>query len=615
MGSSGWILTKAAAARYSAADNLGPFDLGPARVGGAFDRYLDDARRSLWKQGFVCRLRQGGPEDLGYGVLQIVRRMELGWEVLADIELRTAFSWAAIARHLSPSAAALLRPLMGGWLDPWVTLVRPTTRRSVTIGGRAVAELAIEHVWQAEVRGRPVRTLTLTWAPRASKLDRQALASRVAHDAGLTLHGDLPAEALLALAANGTAPPFGFWKRLARTTGAVATPERQAVSGRIGHAEGLTLCEVAAILLDRLKQARRAYLACPEDPESLHDLRVVIRRLRSLLAQVAGPEPVRVPGSDHPGRSSSRKKARERDRESAEARNARKALGRLAKITNPARDADVMLDLAFELAGQDPLRAELAPLLVSLFERRQTAHDAVNAALESKQWRCASDAARRFSSARAAGKFLPRHDEVAGEAALSVLEPLHAAVGAIPVHDATPDRLHALRLAIKRLRYALESETLGLPGERAAHAAAKLADAQTLLGRHHDLTILRQAGADFSGQPYIESALTELLGRIDAQDVRLRRELAAIVPPLQTAAFFADLAPPAPIGPQTADLEEQPADAEKPGASPRLPAAAAATSSVAPRAPRKPSPSPGPAGRARAPSPRRGRRSPDTPGR
>jgi CHAD domain-containing protein len=52
-----------------------------------------------------------------------------------------------------------------------------------------------------------------------------------------------------------------------------------------------------------------------------------------------------------------------------------------------------------------------------------------------------------------------------------------------------PDRLHEVRIALKKLRYALELSR-ELSGSRAMAAARTLKQAQDLLGRMHDLEVL-----------------------------------------------------------------------------------------------------------------------------
>ena len=52
-----------------------------------------------------------------------------------------------------------------------------------------------------------------------------------------------------------------------------------------------------------------------------------------------------------------------------------------------------------------------------------------------------------------------------------------------------PDRLHEVRIAVKKLRYALEI-TKELSGSRATASILALKRAQDLLGRMHDLEVL-----------------------------------------------------------------------------------------------------------------------------
>jgi CHAD domain-containing protein len=164
-----------------------------------------------------------------------------------------------------------------------------------------------------------------------------------------------------------------------------------------------------------------------DDPEVLHDLRVALRRLRSLLRS-------------HPALLAHGRHAH------------RRRLKRLARATNPARDADVLLallgryrtagarDLGAAIAQErvrayEQLRAEVIPGLLALAPRLESA---LRPALPAG----AVAAVRREAGARA-GELLARF--AAQLAALAAPDD-HAGV-------------HAARITGKRLRYLLEPWT------------------------------------------------------------------------------------------------------------------------------------------------------------
>ncbi len=208
------------------------------------------------------------------------------------------------------------------------------------------------------------------------------------------------------------------------------------------------------------------------DPEFLHDLRVAVRRTRSVLAQ---------------GRRVLPPDVRDRFREE---------FGWLGAATGPARDLDVYViewDGYVAPLGRE-VAAALEPLLRHLAERRRIEHVALAAHLRSPRyhdlmaawhlWLTAlleegddrpSDAARPIGRV-AARRITRANDQLVARGR--------------EIRPSTPaEELHELRKDAKKLRYLLECfGTLLPPGERKAFVQ-RLKALQDNLGEHQDTEV------------------------------------------------------------------------------------------------------------------------------
>jgi len=226
----------------------------------------------------------------------------------------------------------------------------------------------------------------------------------------------------------------------------------------------------------KLKSRRKALLR-QYDSEELHQLRVAIRRIRGLLKQRDGDEP----------------------------RAIRKALGRLARQTNAARDWDTFARYALETLDENGGRA-VQPLL-----QRQlaAAHDETLKMLASDEWSTTmgqwkqylkQEGAQSFSLSSATGEL----EEVREKASAAKNQALAS----------RDDRdWHAFRIAIKDLRYTLD--TLD-PAEQAARKQVKAAiklckKLQDDLGCWHDTVVHRRLLGQLEAMP--EAAAEAGVGR------------------------------------------------------------------------------------------------------
>ena len=218
-------------------------------------------------------------------------------------------------------------------------------------------------------------------------------------------------------------------------------------------------------------ESARAALARGDDPEALHDFRVALRRLRSHLRAFRDPL------------------------DAAVGRKLRRRLGRLADATNPARDAEVGIELLDGLDGDAGAleRRAAAALRARLAERRDRAYrDASGAALDRfdrlagrlrqrlSSWmvevRLDGDSSRPRPFRSALGDELALH----ADALLGALESVAS--------DADEGPAHRARIEAKRLRYLLEPVTDRIDAAR--EPVRRLRELQDLLGRGNDLAVL-----------------------------------------------------------------------------------------------------------------------------
>ena len=203
------------------------------------------------------------------------------------------------------------------------------------------------------------------------------------------------------------------------------------------------------------------------DMRAVHQARVATRRLREALPLVGSEKPARGVG---------------------------RAARKLTRALGPVRELDVALQMLdeFEAAGEIPAAA-IACLRSVVGEERERVHRAMVRCLD----RCDPDklrkkalaAARRLAPAR--GSRTPRDPRrlIAAQRRSALrAERLRTAIdSAAGIY--LPDRLHEVRIAVKKLRYALEI-TRELSRSRANASILALKRAQDLLGRMHDLEVL-----------------------------------------------------------------------------------------------------------------------------
>jgi CHAD domain-containing protein len=243
---------------------------------------------------------------------------------------------------------------------------------------------------------------------------------------------------------------------------------------------------VAELLIQRRVQSliRALPAARKGDSGSIHQARVATRRLREVLPLVQA---------------------------SARGRKLRRKVRRLTRAMGPVRELDVAIETLDALAAEVP-RAAVKYLKQVLRQERRRLFAAMSREIE-----------------RVDGDKLRRRAIAAARRTRAVDTPARAARRAVRLQSAIdsagsiylPDRLHEVRIAIKKLRYALE---LGRSAGRSrANAQLRtLKAAQDLLGRMHDFEVLIARVRALQGAPQaptlsLSSDLDRLVRRLETE--------------------------------------------------------------------------------------------------
>lgn len=217
----------------------------------------------------------------------------------------------------------------------------------------------------------------------------------------------------------------------------------------------------AASLVRRVER-ESTRLDDPDDPDALHDTRVALRHLRSWLRTFRAALPV--------------------------SRRSRRRLRRLARATNPARDAEVAL-LLF-----DPTSPHLAPangfartwLRSRIAGARDRSIRRARARIARNWPRLALRLHRELAGGDSQGTESTPFGAVAAQHLSALLGEMHDAAAGRP----GPGAQHRLRIRAKRLRYLAEPLREACPQAQALVNA--LTDMQDRLGEVNDLWVAGQ---------------------------------------------------------------------------------------------------------------------------
>jgi len=246
---------------------------------------------------------------------------------------------------------------------------------------------------------------------------------------------------------------------------------------------GLTLLDGARTALGRL--------ADPDDAEALHDFRVALRRLRSMLRGFRPDLGDAVP-----------KKLQRRLRD-------------LSRTTGAGRDAEVQLAWIREHAGAlgRGSRVGLAWLRTRLRDRRDRAYAGIGEDVAPQFRRLERRVRRALSHARSDRR--PGQVPFGAAAARLLREQTAELEQQLGTASATGDEgaIHGARIAVKRVRYLLES--IGGDVAGAAALVARCRELQDLLGELHDTHLLVEELGDA-----VADAAAERARRLHALTVR-----------------------------------------------------------------------------------------------
>lgn len=247
------------------------------------------------------------------------------------------------------------------------------------------------------------------------------------------------------------------------------------------------------------------------DPEFLHDLRVAVRRTRSLLSH--GKEVLPADGRDH----------------------FRGEFRWLGTITSPARDMDVYtIEWSGYVAALDPQTAgDLAPVVDHIARRRSEEHAVLAGHLESARYEGLMTAWTAWLASPGTDVKPPKRSGrplgpvVAARIGEAQDQLLLRGRGIGP--ETEPEELHELRKDAKRLRYLLECFGGLFESSARKPFVQRLKALQDNLGEHQDTEVhtaqLKAMSQELHGSPGVTAATLLAMGRLT--EVFERRRLAA----------------------------------------------------------------------------------------
>jgi CHAD domain-containing protein len=384
----------------------------------------------------------------------------LAWRDLADGGIRARYLAASMPRQVADITFAPLRARLALILDmralmplaPLAYVRRDFIQRGAQ--GAPVLRASIEQYSRADHQLE--RRLVITGV--RGHFDAAESLARRCEQLGLTMGGS----ALLAAAALAVGRVPGDY------TARIDVPLASDLAAGVGLGR----------LLGRLWQVVAANIAgvvAQVDCEFLHDLRVAIRRTRSLLGQLGQAIPPR------------------------DLTMLSRGLSWAGQATGPLRDLDVYLLEFNALESRIPpeLAGALLPLREHLEQRQRLAHRELVAVFAGQRWQRVTarwrELARRLEQGqtRFAGARQPL-GELAGQRLQRLARRLLRDGRAIEP-SSVPEALHELRKRGKKLRYLLELLAPLWNASMARPLVRSIKELQELLGEHQDAVVQAEA--------------------------------------------------------------------------------------------------------------------------
>lgn len=435
---------------------IGRCAAGPSRAQTLENIYFDTPDRRLRKIGIVWRVRRIGR--------RWVQTVKADGDIVAGLHRRP--EWETALASPQPDLATLLAlPDGPATLSAELAAIAPalapvfrtdfkrTTWRLELPGGGS-AELALdEGKVSAGRRAQPICELELELAA-GDAAALFAFALELARDLPLRLGVVTKAERGFMLQARSVLPAVKA-RRVLLAPEATLEQAFVAIAG-----------ECIAQML-----ANEAGIIDGGDADCLHQLRVGLRRLRTALRLlrrwIVPPQPLK------------------------------EELDRLSAALGPARDAEVLAGQTLaQVIAQVPQDADLMRLQQSVAASAARRLVAVAAGLAAAEHTRLTLGLGAWLHARGWREGLDAHtlaalDTPAEPMAALVLARCRKRLAAADpaAMPASPEQRHAVRIAAKRLRYAIEFFATLLPRDRARRSLAKLAAMQDLLGRLNDAAV------------------------------------------------------------------------------------------------------------------------------
>lgn len=204
------------------------------------------------------------------------------------------------------------------------------------------------------------------------------------------------------------------------------------------------------------------------DAEFLHDFRVSVRRTRSAMSMLKGVY---------------------EDTEEAKCKNFFRTLG---GYTGRARDMDVYLE---ELEGYgeilpEEMKSSLNPVMEHFRRERDESYEKLRNFLTSEEYAEGLSAWERLINSRAhIGRRGFVNTKRAGKRALTKIFCLADGITEGVDAETSDEKIHAVRIAFKKLRYCIEFFSLFIKEDNTADVLTRLRALQDSLGRYNDLSV------------------------------------------------------------------------------------------------------------------------------
>ncbi len=244
-----------------------------------------------------------------------------------------------------------------------------------------------------------------------------------------------------------------------------------------------------------------------EDIEDVHDMRVATRKMRSLFRLL----------------DAYYKRNAIRDYKTE--------LRHLASTLGTVRDLDVLIDniRAYQETLKAPQQADLQQAIDELDKQRETVRRELIDVLDSRLYtRLVKDFSKFLTTPGDAAKTTPKDEVVPTQVRHILPIMIYQRVAAVRAYDsvladADAPTLHALRIELKQLRYALSlfSEVLG---PQSAGYVEEVKGLQDCLGHMNDAVVARGYLNDFLKDSHL-AALTDYVTSLDEKEIALKGQL------------------------------------------------------------------------------------------